>query len=159
VVNGDVECWEHLWPRLASFFQTHVPPEQFTQPTPTELKSSTELGDSPIVAHADSAGLRSSDATKPSKVEARIDVTKWSQREDVKAAWDRIARREGLDQTSFEKAPWWFLQFVIGRNFNIIISQSKAREAGWTGYIDTWKAFENVFNELEDIKVIPRRKR
>jgi len=158
VVNGDTECWEHLWPNLAAYFGTHVPPDQFARPTPAELQSSTQLQDEPpIVTHADAAGLRGSDAVQPSKVEARIDVAKWAQREDVKAAWDRIAHREGIDRTTFGKAPWWFLQFVVGRNFNILISQSKARQAGWTGYQDTWEAFARVFGELEGVNVLPKR--
>ena len=95
---------------------------------------------------------------KQSVVEQRINLVKWSQRDDVKAAWDRLAEREGLEHDSFEKATWGFLSFVLGRNFNLIISMSKARKAGWTGYIDTWDAFEKHLSALEEGKVLPSRK-
>lgn len=34
---------------------------------------------------------------------------------------------------------------------------SKARKSGWTGYQDTWEAFEETFAELEEAKMLPRR--
>lgn len=44
---------------------------------------------------------------------------------------------------------------ILGRNFEILISGSKAREYGYTGFKDTWNSFEQVFQELENIKVLP----
>jgi hypothetical protein len=32
---------------------------------------------------------------------------------------------------------------------------SKARKLGWTGYEDTWEAFERTFNILEKEGIIP----
>jgi hypothetical protein len=47
---------------------------------------------------------------------------------------------------------------VLGLEYNIVISMSKARKFGWTGYIDTWEAFEETFAELEKEKVICKTK-
>ena len=159
VVNGDVECWENLWPRVAAHFGTQVLPDQFAEHVDQSLGSSTQLADRPPIADVqDQVGLRGSDAVRPSKLEARIDVAKWAKLDEVRAAWRRVAQRAGLEQDAFDKAPWWFLQFVIGRNYNIIVSMSKARELGWTGYKDTWASLHGVFEELEDIKVLPKSK-
>jgi len=95
---------------------------------------------------------------KQSIVEQRVNLLKWSQRADVKVAWDRSAEREGLEHDSFEKATRGFLSFVLRRNFNIVISISKARVAGWTGYVHTWDAFEKHFATREEAKVLPMRK-
>lgn len=92
-----------------------------------------------------------------SKVEQRIDLVKWSQREDVKAAWAKLAKREGLEKDGFEKATWGFLGFVFGRNFDLVITMSKARRAGWTGYVDTWDAIEGVFGELQECGVLAKK--
>lgn len=71
-------------------------------------------------------------------------------------AWQRLAGREGLQQDAFEKATWDFLGFVLGRNFDVVISMSKARALGWTGYKDTWDAFSDTFDELEEDKILPK---
>ena len=139
-----------------------------------------QLADKPPLLDyaAAKAGLVSSQNMRPSVVEARIDLEKWSRRPEVKAAWERLALNEGLgmfivldflwqarqehkltlvaDLDLFDKATWWFLKFVLGRNFEILISGSKAREFGYTGFKDTWASFEEVFQELEDAKILPK---
>ena len=160
VVNGDVETWENLWPRLAARFGAKVPENQFHRKSPPGLSSRTQLAERPPIAdyHAAVAGLEGSRALAPSHLEARIDVTKWSQLDEVKEAWEKLAAREGLDKAAFEKATWGFLMFELGRDFDVIISMSKAREFGYTGYRDTWSAFEEVFAELEEAGVLPKRR-
>lgn len=37
-----------------------------------------------------------------------------------------------------------------------VFSMTKARKLGWTGYIDTWDAYLEVFGELERQKIIPK---
>ena len=67
------------------------------------------------------------------KLEPRISLLKWSQQKEVKEAWGRLAEREGLQKDAVEKATWGFLDFILGRNFDVVISMSKARGMGWTG--------------------------
>ena len=121
------------------------------------MSSSSTLAKRPPIADV-AVGLEGTEALKPSVIEARIDVTKWAQLEEVKAAWKRVAEREGLEKEAFEKATWGFLLFELGRSYEIVISMSKARKYGWTGYVDTWEAFDEAFAELEEAKVLPRRK-
>ena len=59
---------------------------------------------------------------------------KWSKREDVRKAWEKVAEREGLSK-ALEKATWGFLGFVLGRNYNLVTDMSKARKLGWTGRV------------------------
>lgn len=47
--------------------------------------------------------------------------------------WKKLQARDELEKDAFDKATWGFLGFVLGRNFNIVISMSKARKYGWTG--------------------------
>ena len=58
----------------------------------------------------------------------------WSKRPEVQDAWVRLAERHGLEVDAFEKGTWMFLGIVLGRNYDIVISMSKARRLGWTGY-------------------------
>jgi nucleoside-diphosphate-sugar epimerase len=156
VVNGDVESWQNLWPRVAGRFGVKVKEDQFAQ-KPGEEGSVMEMAkEPPIEAVAGDIGLKGK--TPQSKVEQRIDLIKWSQREDVKEVWNKLAEREGLEKDAFEKATWGFLGFVLGRNFDLVISMSKARKLGWTGYVDTWDSLAEVFDDLEKEKVLPKTK-
>lgn len=173
VVNGDVESWQNLFPKVANYFGTVVKPDQFAVSSTTSTISSTiskyiagggdasssaELApEPPISASAEQGGLvGSSSALTQSKVEQHVDLEKWSKRSDVQSAWNTIAEREGLDKSIFGKATWGFLGFALGRNFDLVISMSKARECGWTGYKDTWHSLREVFEEMKANSILPR---
>jgi hypothetical protein len=153
VHNGDIESWSNMWPKLAKHFGCKVPANQFERPTPGS--SRMELHENPpLQDYYESAGLES--AVSRGVVEQRIDLVKWSQKPEVKAAWEKIAERDGLEKDAFEKATWDFLGFVLGRNYPIVISASKARAFGFNGYIDSWQSFVQTFEELEKLKIVPK---
>lgn len=134
VVNGDVESWQNMWPKLASRFQCHIPRSQFNVKMPEGSDSTIELAERPPLA--DSSAERGLEGKiKQSVVSQKIDLVSWSQREDVKNAWTKLVERHDLDEESFENATWGFLGFVLGRNYDLVISMSKARKFGWTGYV------------------------
>jgi hypothetical protein len=152
--NGEVESWENMWPRLAARFGMKVKADQFSGPE-GKLAQRNKLTDNPpLSVIANEIGLKG--RVPPSEVANRISLVKWSQEEDVKKAWERLAEREGLQKDAFEKATWAFLDFVLGRSYDIVMSMSKAREYGWTGYYDTWKALSDVYGELEADKILPK---
>ena len=76
----------------------------------------------------------------------------------MQEAWAKLAKEHGLEKYAFEKATWGFLGFVLGRDYNVVISMSKARRLGWTGYNDSWDALEECFDELEREKILPKTK-
>lgn len=155
VVNGDVETWANMWPKLARRYGCTVPAQQFERPTPD--RSEMKLAEKP--PFDDAAALRGMEGiVGQGKVESRIDLERWSQKPEVRRAWGKIAKDQGLEEDGFEKATWGFLKFVLGRNFDIVISMSKARKFGWTGYMDTWTALEEAFEELEKNKMVPKGK-
>ncbi|KAH0401846.1 NAD dependent epimerase/dehydratase family protein, partial [Aureobasidium melanogenum] len=160
VVNGDVESWQNLWPKVAAKFDLKIPEKMFED---KDFKN--DFGDQglvmplketpPISEFAADSGLLDTPALQQSLVEAKIDLSKWAQRADVKAAWKKLSEREGLDASAFDNATWMFLNFVLGRNFDLVISMSKARKAGWTGYQDTWESIEGALERLVGEKVVP----
>lgn len=157
VVNGDNESWQNMWPKLAKRFRCHVPRNQFAVDVGKDADSVMMLAEIPPMAEmAAERGLEGK--LRQNKVEQKIDLMKWSQREDVKKAWEKLQAREGLEKDAFEKATWGFLGFVLGRNYNVVISMSKARKYGWTGYIDSWDALSDCFAELEREKILPSTK-
>lgn len=153
VVNGDAESWVNMWPKLAKRFGCKVPVKQFQRKTP--ISSEMKLAEVPPFEDL-AAGTGMEGQTKQGVVKQRIDLVKWSQKKEVVDAWADIVAREGVEKDALEKATWDFLGFVLGREYNIVISMSKARQFGWTGYKDTWEALEETFAELEKEKVIPK---
>jgi len=154
VVNGDAESWQNLWLKLAKRYGLRVPGDQFLRES--SLSAETELDPPPLKDWATDIGLEGK--VEPSKVQQRIDLVKWSQRDDVKQAWNTLAKRENLDNKAFEGATWGFLNFVLGRSYDLVISMSKARSLGWTGYVDTWESLDDVFKQLEENSILPRSK-
>ena len=153
VVNGDDQSWQNLWPKLAYRFKAHIPRSQFRVSVP-DSDSVMKLAERPPIADvAAKIGLEGD--TKQSEVQQKIDLIKWSQRKDVRKAWDKLQKEHGLVKDAFEKATWGFLGFVLGRNFNVVISMSKARRFGWTGYVDSWDALNQCLEELEEAKILP----
>lgn len=161
VVNGDVESWQNLWPRLAHHFGLHIPADQFSSShtgagEDHELGSVTQLIERPPLA--DSAREMGILGRVPrGEIRAYIDLTKWSKKPEVKEAWERLAKREGLQQDAFDKATWAFLNFILGRNYDLVISMNKARKMGFQGFVDTWDSLSECLRELEDAKILPKR--
>ena len=95
-----------------------------------------ELAEKPPVADmAAGLGLVGSRMVEQRKAEQRVGLMKWSKREDVRKAWERVAEREGLSKDELAKATWGFLGFMLGRNYNLVTDMSKARKLGWTGWV------------------------
>lgn len=58
---------------------------------------------------------------KQGTLENQVSLVKWAEQKEVKAAWEKIAEREGLQKDAFEHATWGFLDFMIGRSFELVI--------------------------------------
>lgn len=153
MVNGDAESWSNLWPKVARKFGCKVPSRQFERQTPDRSEFELEA----VPPFEDLAAARGMEGKMGhGRVEQRIDLLNWSQKKDVKEAWLRIAERGGLEKDALEKATWAFLGFVLGRNYDLVISMSKARKLGWMGYVDSWEALEASFDELAREKIVPK---
>lgn len=157
VVNGDVVSWQNMWYKLAKRYGLKVAPDQLVRPLAQDVGNVMTLNKIPPIAiRAAELGLEGTDDVKPSKVENRIALTKWSQRADVKKAWKSLAERNGIDEGIWDKATWGFLDFVLGRAMDINISNTKSREYGFNEFQDTWAAFETTWQEMEKYKALPR---
>ena len=85
VVNGDTESWQNMWPKLAKRFRCHIPRNQFAVDVGKDVDSVVLLAEKPPMAEmATEMGLEGN--YEQGRVEQKIDLVKWSQREDVKKA-------------------------------------------------------------------------
>ncbi|KAK7887374.1 hypothetical protein LTR67_009794 [Exophiala xenobiotica] len=166
VIDGDTESWQNLWPKLAKRYGAKIPPNMFPgsgekgvdgaydgyEPSHTELPTPM-----PVSAVAEAIGLKDEFGPKKhSVIHQQIDTTKWAQRPEVVKAWENLRDQHGLDQQTWDKATWGFLTFLLGRDYSCVVSMSKARKLGWTGYKDTWDAFNETFEELEKEGILPK---
>lgn len=149
----------NLWPNVVEYFGGSVKRNQFegAHSSGGDMSSTMDMApEPPISVVANEIGIQGTPVLQKSVVEQQIDLVKWSQRADVKGAWESFAERKGLDKEIFDKATWAFLGFVLGRNFDLVISMSKARECGWTGYRDTWASLKDVFEQMKGAGVLPK---
>lgn len=100
-------------------------------------------------------GLKNSHATQQSRVEGKINLSEWVKKPEVKEAWGRLVKKHDLEEDALENATWMFINFVLGRNYNIVINMGKARKAGWADYVDNWEAMSARMDELVQEKVLP----
>ncbi|CAD0082731.1 unnamed protein product [Aureobasidium vineae] len=109
VVNGDVESWQNLWPRLAAKFNCRIPDKMFDdkdfEPDFGENKLVMPLHPTPPISEsAAESGLVDSAYTQQSLVHGKIDLSRWAKKSEVKEAWQRLATRERLDTSAFDNA-------------------------------------------------------
>ena len=152
VVDGDVQSWQTLWPKLADRFGLAVPADQFKG---QDEKVVPLIERPPVMEQKESIGLGE---VKRGEVRMRIDLLAWADRDDVKKAWERVADREGLRRQVLGEATWFFLNFVLGRNYDVVISMSKARKLGFREEVDSWDALDECLGELEETDVLPKRR-
>jgi len=134
VVNGDTESWQKMWPKLARRFGCKIPANQFEIDIGKDAGSTMPLAEKPPIAGiAAEMGLEG--RFGQGKVEQRIDLIKWSQRDDVKKAWGKLASSHRLEKDALEKVTRGCLGFLLGQDYNLVKSMSKARKLGWTGYL------------------------
>lgn len=157
VVNGDTESWQSIWPQLAQRFNCTIPDALFSSTWDCSGVSKVRLKTlQPIAAHAEQMGLKSDPVVyEPATLDLRLDLEAWSRCPDVLEAWRTIRDQCDLDQSAWDNATWGFMAMAFGRKFSTVASMSKARRFGWTGYEDTWEAFDRTFAILEKEKILP----
>ncbi|KAK5634664.1 hypothetical protein RRF57_010377 [Xylaria bambusicola] len=160
VVNGDVQSWQDLWPRLAKLYGCTIPEKMFPSPIqerkayPGYESSTVKLHERPPVNEVE-AQLGLKGEFKADYLYNQIDLTKWAKRPEVVKAWETLRDRYNLDQVAWDNATWTFLNFLLGREYSCVASMSKARKMGFHEYADTWDEFKHTLQELEAAKMLP----
>lgn len=145
VINGDTESWQNLWPKVAERYGCTLPGDMFGDGNSSSKEHGYRYNDfesggpdklhdpPPVSLQAEGFGVAEL-GKEPTTVYQMIDIVKWAKRPEVSKAWEEIREEFGLDQQAWDKATWGFLTFVLGREVSCVVSMSKARRLGWTGY-------------------------
>jgi nucleoside-diphosphate-sugar epimerase len=126
-VNGDHMTWRYLWPRLASYFGAHASSDQnFTK-------------------------------QRPSEGELQLDVSFDTWAKDKRQVWEQLCERANMPaaKKTFDFGTWAFQDWVFQRTWSATLSMSKARQYGWTGYVDSYECFVKTFDKFKKFGLIP----
>jgi hypothetical protein len=101
----------------------------------------------------------------PGELKVTWSFSSWAEKEEVRAAWDKIQDREGLDK---RLSPWrnkkaldecfGTLDAEILGGWARLESMDKSRKLGWNGFVDTKDGIRNAIEELAELKMVPSLK-
>ncbi len=74
---------------------------------------------------------------------------------DKTPVWDRIRERHGLALPLDQVASWPFADFFMNMDYDVLCSMTAARDCGFTGYVDTWRMFEDQIAGYRAANVLP----
>ena len=75
---------------------------------------------------------------------------------DAGPAWSELARREGLREQDLDRvASWWHTDGDLGRDLECLTDLARSRRAGFTGHRVTLDCFLDLFDRLEQDRVVP----
>ena len=129
MVNGDTFCWRYFWPRLASYFGVEATENQvFSQPSPKQ--GATQLD---------------------------FSLVEWSK--DKESTWVQLCDKAGAPNAkpTFRYGTWGYQDWVFQRSWCALLSMSKARKYGWTGYKDTYDCLIETFEKFKEQGLIPSK--
>ena len=127
--NGDTVRWQYLWPRLASYFG--IKPEDAMDMSCTQYPAEGSL-------------------------EQTFTMDSWAN--GKRETWAELCDKKGSPgcKSTFDCGTWQFQDWVFRRSWSALLSASKAREYGWTGYIDTYNSFIFTFEQFVERGIIPK---
>lgn len=69
--------------------------------------------------------------------------------------WERIRARHGLALPLGEVASWPFFDFFMGMDYDVLCSMTSAREAGFTGFVNSWAMFAEQIAAYRALRILP----
>jgi len=145
--DNETPTWSQLWPAIASWFGLTVPKDHLTRPAPLP----TEY---PSVAPSPISVLASKPQTDVFRM--RLDLTKWSERPEVRKAAESLVEKYGLDPAAFGYSTWDFANFTMGRTWPQQLSMKKAARDGWHKKFDTTGSFKKTLEKAQALKLVPK---
>jgi nucleoside-diphosphate-sugar epimerase len=74
----------------------------------------------------------------------------------VSSEWEKIAKKYDLQTAHLDAiAPWWHVDADLGRTQECMADMSRSRELGFLDYRNTWSSFKELFDRLQQERLIP----
>lgn len=73
-------------------------------------------------------------------------------------SWEQIVVKYELKHNKLQEiTTLGFVELWMGKEYDALEDMNKAREAGWIGWRNTVKSYYQLFDELKELKVIPKQ--
>lgn len=69
--------------------------------------------------------------------------------------WERLRERHGLALPLDQVASWRFFDFFMGMDYDVLCSMTAAREAGFTGFVNSWSMFADQIAAYREARILP----
>jgi len=76
---------------------------------------------------------------------------------DKAPVWEKIRARHGLTLPIEQVASWEFADFALNMDYDVLASMTAARQAGFTGFVDSWAMFAEQIEGYRAARVLPPR--
>jgi hypothetical protein len=149
IVDDSPFSYGRFWPKLAGWFgiESSIPePDESKYTVITMPRSPAPRGFGP-------AG----------KVSITWSFSEWAEREEVKAAWEKLQGREGLRKDldpwrSWEKMQevWGTLDAEILGGWGRTQTMYKAKKLGWHGHVQTDEGMKDTIDKMVRMKMVPK---
>ncbi|RFU25892.1 hypothetical protein B7463_g10428, partial [Scytalidium lignicola] len=142
--NGDMPTWSRLLPTVATYFSAPMADDSvLDQPGFSPFKQVSNL---PAPRNPNEHGI----------FELRTSLAEWAKQDRVKAAWDQLAERQGLDKEVFSSASWAFADGVASFQHELMLDMNKARIFGFHGTVDSTADFLEVLKTAQELNFLPK---
>ena len=87
------------------------------------------------------------------------DKSVYTEQEKVIKAWKEISAEHGLNGDGELKdvdRVFGFLDGTLVRNMPLVLSMNKSKKLGWSGFVDSEESLLEVFEELSELKMVPK---
>jgi nucleoside-diphosphate-sugar epimerase len=74
---------------------------------------------------------------------------------DKEPVWERVRQRHGLALPLAKVASWDFADFFLNMDYDVLASMTAAREAGFTGFVDSWRMMDQQIAGYRAARILP----
>ncbi len=76
---------------------------------------------------------------------------------DKDQVWEAVRARHGLVLPLAQVASWDFADFFLNMDYDVLMSMTEARSAGFTGFVDSWEMFARQVEGYRAARILPPR--
>ncbi len=74
---------------------------------------------------------------------------------DKETVWERVREQHGLALSLAQVASWDFADFFLNMDYDVLVSMTAARSAGFTGFVDSWAMFDRQIEGYRAARILP----
>ncbi|KAH7348561.1 hypothetical protein BKA65DRAFT_398059 [Rhexocercosporidium sp. MPI-PUGE-AT-0058] len=99
---------------------------------------------------------------KPGEVKINFSFEAWAKKQEIKTAWEKIQKREGLRK---ELDPWKSSESLVAvfgaldadllGNWARTQTMDKAKKMGWTGHVQTDEGLKRTIIKMAELRMVP----